>query len=108
MIIITGGISRSMDKNIDVNYVYDLLENNWTELPCLLTPRYSHCSIYFDGYLYVFGGRAYPGEEGIINSGEKLRLSLSKEQSIVKHNENKPTYSEIFRNHKVNHSPNWT
>lgn len=94
-----------MQKNMEVNYVYDPQENHWTRLPGLNTTRYSHCSIYFDHFLYVFGGRSYPGEQGILQSGEKLRLSLAKEHSTL---HNKPLFSPMFRNNRVNHSAQWT
>jgi hypothetical protein len=54
---------------------YDLRCNTFKELPKFAPERYTHSSLYLDGYLYVLGGRHYGSdEEAILNNVIRLRV----------------------------------
>ena len=64
-------------------------------------PRYSHASIYFREYLYVFGGRNQRGES--MCSVERMHLLLHpREDSSPEH-----YYMEQGDNRRVTHGAGW-
>ena len=66
--ILTGGRDVHLQTLRSVNLYMD---GYFSRKPDMLECRSEHCSIYIDGYVYVFGGT---NERGTLNSAEKMNI----------------------------------
>ena len=79
-IYLTGGISYDLKEITKISYEMNTSTPiKFSKLPDLNVARYAHMSIIHKGNLYVFGGRTYGLDDGIMNNCEMLDLpNLSK------------------------------
>lgn len=66
--ILTGGRDVHLQTLKSVNLYMD---GYFSRKPDMMESRSEHCSIYNDGYVYVFGGT---NERGTLSSGEKMNV----------------------------------
>lgn len=73
-ICFTGGTNKSKSIISSEAYLYNKENNDVKLLPHLNQARFSHVSLFFNGKLYVFGGRSNPGDQNILNHCEYLQI----------------------------------
>ncbi len=77
-IYFTGGINRALTKAFSSVSSLNPAKNKAVPLSNMISPRYSHNSIYLEGVLYVFGGRNSAGDQGILRKCEALSIISGK------------------------------
>lgn len=71
-ILIMGGLNKYSDAISSAFMSFNPLDKTLSELPPMLRPRYSFCSVLLDGKLYVLGGRTYGGDQEAIYRNSEL------------------------------------
>lgn len=55
--LVAGGITGNLTQIVSDCYYLEPLKGKAMECPKMIRPRYTHISIYYDEYVYMFGGR---------------------------------------------------
>lgn len=71
-ILLCGGVNSRLTNIVPFANIYDPFSHRAWPLPSMEVARYTHSATYYDGYVYVIGGRTYgSGESSILASFER-------------------------------------
>lgn len=71
-IMLCGGVNSKLTNIVPFVSIYDPFTHRAWPLPSMEVSRYTHSATYYDGYVYVIGGRTYgSGESSILGQFER-------------------------------------
>ena len=73
---ISGGTNHALNVISSECFIFNMKENSTTPITKMKQERYTHASLYYEGWVYVFGGRHFGDDDSaILAKCEKYSLS---------------------------------